>query len=112
MSDPDTCTCGNDADSEGSKWGLVGLAGIASLCCIGPAAMAGGAAVTGGAAAGAAAASGGSDPGLLMMALLVTPALALSGIFIRRELRTRSETDASCAVCDNKSNTNEGASHV
>lgn len=110
MSEPDTCTCDNDADSEDTKWGVLGLAGIASLCCLGPAAMVGGAAVTGGAAASATAANGGNGLSLVTIGVLVTPALVLSGIFIRRELRTRS--DATCGVCDGEANPNEGVDHV
>ncbi len=42
-----------DSSVDGSPWGLLGLVGTLSLCCIGTASLAGGPAIAGGSAAGA-----------------------------------------------------------
>ena len=55
-------------ESSGVPWGLLGLGGVASLCCVSLTAVSG-AAVSGGAAAGA---LGGSIAEVLMTVLVVS----------------------------------------
>ena len=75
---------------DGSRWGVLAIAGVCGLCCITLVALAGGAAVTGGVAAGVAAASGaiGSLSGLLVVGLATALALFVIGLLFRRRART------------------------
>ncbi|UPV76967.1 hypothetical protein M0R89_22195 (plasmid) [Halorussus limi] len=75
--------------ADGSPWGLLGLAGALSLCCIGTAALAGGAAVAGGTAAGATAVSGPASGlgGILVTALVTALPLVVIGLVLRRRER-------------------------
>jgi hypothetical protein len=74
------------SSADGSSWGLLGLAGALSLCCIGTATLAGGAAVAGGTAAGATAVSGvaGGLGGILVTALATALPLLVVGLVLRR----------------------------
>lgn len=78
---------GSSADE--SPWGLLGLAGVLGLCCLGTAALAGGAAVAGGTAAGATAVSGatGGLGGILVTALVTALPLVITGLVLRRRAR-------------------------
>lgn len=87
MADLDDCECAVETE-DSSKLGIVGLAAVASLCCVGPAAAAGGVAVAGGATAGATAASGGNRTEIIGIALMITIPLLVGGVFVRRELRS------------------------
>jgi hypothetical protein len=75
--------------ADGSPWGILGLAGALSLCCIGTATLAGGAAVAGGTAAGATAVSGavGGLGGILVTALATALPLLVIGLLFRRRGR-------------------------
>lgn len=77
------------SSADGSPWGLLGLAGALSLCCIGIATLAGGAAVAGGTAAGATAVSGaaGGLGGILVTALVTALPLFVIGLVLRRRGR-------------------------
>ena len=71
---------------DGSSWGLLGVAGAISLCCIGLATLAGGAAVAGGTAAGVTAASGASGGlgGILATVFATALPLLVIGVIVRR----------------------------
>ncbi len=71
---------------DGSAWGLLGVAGAISLCCIGLATLAGGAAVAGGTAAGATAARGtsGGLGGILATVFATALPLLVIGVIVRR----------------------------
>lgn len=77
------------SSADGSPWGLLGLAGALSLCCIGTATLAGGAAVAGGTAAGVTAVSGvaGGLGGILVTALVTALPLLVIGLVLRRRGR-------------------------
>jgi hypothetical protein len=77
------------SSADGSPWGLLGLAGALSLCCIGTATLAGGGAVAGGTAAGATAVSGavGGLGGTLVTALATALPLFVIGLVLRRRRR-------------------------
>lgn len=86
MPDCDNCyTAGPDQDST---LGIVGLAAVASLCCIGLTAIAGGAAVAGGTTAGAMVAGGAirSIGGVLVTALTTALSLVIIGLVLRRRV--------------------------
>lgn len=74
---------------DDSSWGLLGLAGVISLCCVGIATLAGGAAVAGSGAAGVTAASGtaGGVGGLVVTALATALPLLVVGLILRRRSR-------------------------
>lgn len=80
---------GADGDDPGERTGsrstALGLAAVASLCCLGPAAVAGGAAVTGGATSGALVAGGVVQTltGALVTALVTAVPLAIAGLLLR-----------------------------
>ena len=77
------------SSADGSPWGLLGVAGALSLCCIGTATLAGGAAVAGGTAAGATAVSGavGGLGGILVTALVTALPLFVIGLVLRQRGR-------------------------
>lgn len=75
--------------NEGSRWGILALAGTCGLCCLGLGAIAGGAAVAGGAAAGVTAASGlvQSLGGLVVTVVATALPLVVLGLVLRRRAR-------------------------
>lgn len=75
--------------ADRSPWGLLGVAGALSLCCLGTATLAGGAAVAGGTAAGVTAVSGvaGGFGGILVTALVTALPLLVIGLVLRRRER-------------------------
>jgi len=77
------------SDKSTSRWGILALAGVCSLCCIPLAFIAGGAAVTGGASAGVAAVGGAvtSIGGLLVVGLATAIPLFVVGLLLRRRAR-------------------------
>jgi hypothetical protein len=74
---------------EGSRWGILVLAGACGLCCVSIAALAGGAAIAGGTAAGVTAASGAiqSLGGLFVTAIATAVPLLVLGLFLRKRAR-------------------------
>lgn len=76
-------TEGNHEGDDGSRWGLLAVAGGCGLCCV---ALAGGTAAIGGAAASVTAASGGvgSVVGLLVTGLATALPLFVIGLLLRR----------------------------
>lgn len=74
------------SDPAGSQWGVLALAGVLGVCCIGLAGLAGGAALVGGSAAGLTAATGavGGIGGLVVTGLATALPLLVIGLFIRR----------------------------
>lgn len=84
MSDSDTREREDETDDD-STLPIVGLAAVASLCCIGPAAIAGSAAVAGGTTSGALVAGGAiqSVAGALVTALATALPLAALGLLLR-----------------------------
>jgi hypothetical protein len=77
------------SDESTSRWGLLALAGVCSLCCIPLAFIAGGAAVTGGATAGVTAVGGAvtSVGGLLVVGLATALPLFVIGLLLRHRAR-------------------------
>lgn len=76
----------NSEQNDGSLSALpFGLAGLASLCCVGLATLAGGAALTGGTVAGATAVSGGirSIGGLLVTVFVTALTVGVIGLAAR-----------------------------
>jgi hypothetical protein len=71
--------------ADGTPWGLLGLAGALSLCCIGTATLAGGAAVVGSTAAATTAMSGatGGLGGILISGIVTAVPLFVIGISLR-----------------------------
>ncbi|MFC6616194.1 hypothetical protein ACFQAS_14910 [Halopenitus salinus] len=92
VADPDTAHSESTASSEddGSRWGILAIAGICGLCCVGLASLGGGAAVAGGTAAGVTAANGavGSIGDALVVGLATALPLFVIGLFLRRRART------------------------
>lgn len=68
-----------------NQWGILGIAGILSLCCVGPAVLAGGAAVAGGSVAGTTVVNGGIDGigGLVVTGFASALPLVAIGIGLR-----------------------------
>lgn len=79
------CTAETEQDSTR---GTVGLAAVASLCCLGPAAIVGGAAIAGGTTSGAMVAGGAirSIGGVLVTALATALPLVSIGLVLRRRV--------------------------
>jgi hypothetical protein len=77
------------SDESSSRWGILTLAGLSSVCCIPLALIAGGATVTGGASAGVTAVGGAvrSIGGLLVVGLATAVPLFVVGVFRRRRAR-------------------------
>lgn len=75
---------------EGRRWGLLGLAGALSLCCIGLGTLAGGAALVGGGAAGITVVSTSSTTlaGALVTGLSTAIPLLLVGLFLQHRARS------------------------
>ena len=73
------------SSADGSPWGVVGLAGALSLCCIGIVMLVVGATITGGTAAGVTAVSGaaGGLGGILVTALATALPLFVIGLVLR-----------------------------
>lgn len=73
----------------GSRWAILGLAGVCGLCCVSLAGLSGGAAIAGGAAAGGTAASGaaGSVGGFLLTGLATAFPLFVIGLVLRYRAR-------------------------
>lgn len=76
----------SSSKGDGSRWGLLAIAGLCGLCCVGLATLGGGAAVIGGTAAGVTAANGaiGSLGGALVVGLATALPLFVIGLFLRR----------------------------
>jgi hypothetical protein len=74
---------GDSADE--TPWGLLGLAGTLSLCCVGTATLAGGVAVVGSTAAATTAASGatGGLGGILISGIVTAVSVFVIGIVLR-----------------------------
>lgn len=72
----------SSSDSR-STWGLLGIVGALSFCCVGTSTLAGGAAIAGSSAAGATAASGGSLGGMLVTGLATALPLFVAGVVLR-----------------------------
>lgn len=76
-------------EDEGSRFGVLVIAGVCGLCCLGLAGLGGGAVVAGGTAVGVTATSGliRSAGGLLVTGLATALPLLVLGLFLRRRVR-------------------------
>lgn len=74
----------------GSRWSVLGIAGVAGLCCIGVTSLLGGAALVGGTAAGVTAAGGTvtTVAGAAVVALATALPLVVLGLAIRWRANT------------------------
>lgn len=77
------------SESTGTnRWGILGIAGILSLCCVGTATLIGGAAVTGGSLAGATVVNGTIGGVAELLVTMVVTALPLVAIGVALHYRS------------------------
>ncbi|WP_135819676.1 hypothetical protein [Halostella litorea] len=81
---------GDEDDSDGGRTlpAYLGVAGLASLCCVGVGTVVGGAAVAGGAGTVTAAAGGANVVGSLISGLVTLATVAAVGLVVRWRLRS------------------------
>jgi hypothetical protein len=91
MPNPDSEGVLDGTDQDGGFRGLLSLAGLLGICCVGLAALLGGAAVAGGSVAGVTMASGVVDTfaGLLVTGLATALPLVVIGLILHRRARTQ-----------------------
>lgn len=86
MPETDTEATVEGSTEDTGRWGLLGLAGAVSLCCVGLFTLAGGAAVGGGIVAGVTAATGGVGGlrGFVVTGVITALPLLVIGLVLRR----------------------------